>query len=176
MKWEFIPGFNRVYRISESGKVKMDANYSSEIMSDGSFKDSFKDSKDIKHWFLKNGGYPMVTLRMSDGKKQPFMVARLVAQTFFPTSNPDLKISYRDGNVKNVAASNLDWMTQSEAHFLAVEQGRKAASNPQTGRMNSEDKEFIDMMTRQGWSKAKIADTLDRNPSTVARYLKESKV
>lgn len=61
-----------------------------------------------------SNGYKRVDI---DGRKE--MVARLVLETFRPTSNQSLKVFYIDGNPMNCRLDNLVWLTASEVQLYS---------------------------------------------------------
>lgn len=97
--WKPISGFENLYQVSNSGRVK-------------SFKKSTKyrcrDEYILKP-SLANNGYYQVTLYSESHKRKKFLVHRLVASAFI--ENPDNlpQINHKDENRLNNNVDNLEW-------------------------------------------------------------------
>jgi hypothetical protein len=63
-----------------------------------------------------SGGYPHVVLS-HEGKRSNLTVHRLVAMTFFPTSDLTLEVDHRDRNRMNNMVQNLRWVSHSSNVF-----------------------------------------------------------
>jgi len=95
-KWEDIKGYEGLYQISNTGRVK------SQYTPGGRM---------IKQKL--NKGYSYINL-FKDGRSKTFQVHRLVAITFI--ENPDNKpeVNHLDEDKLNNCASNLGWSTSKE--------------------------------------------------------------
>ncbi len=91
-----VDGFNGYY-ITEDGKLFSDK--SGKLIEKKPFKGS------SKYWVVD---------LYKDGKSHKVLLHRLVASHF--VQNPDNKpiVDHKDGNINNVKASNLQWVTQKE--------------------------------------------------------------
>jgi hypothetical protein len=107
-EWKPIKGYNELYAISNRGRVK---TY------------NFKKEK-LKYIGTNNVGYNNVTLTY---KKHTdcFLVHRLVAEYFI--SNPENKtqVNHKNGNRKDNAVENLEWVTDVENKTHCFEVLRK---------------------------------------------------
>ena len=112
--WEYIPGFNKKYKVSTVGRVK--SFYRDKV--NGILR---KDQ-------LRRGGYRGVILINKNKEKVNMLIHRLVAMTFIPNPLGKKDINHinliRDHNV----VSNLEWVTHQEniAHSLAIREKIKA--------------------------------------------------
>lgn len=105
-KWLPIKGYERLYEVSNFGRVK-----------------SFV-RKRIK--ILKNRkagrGYFIVSLYNKASEKKQY-VHRLVAEYFIPNPENKKTVNHKDGIKKNNMFNNLEWMTYSENTQHAVKNG-----------------------------------------------------
>ena len=86
----FISNFGKVYS-QKSGKLK-------ELK-------QFVDSKE---------NYMMIGLINDDGKRNKYLVHRLVARAFIPNSNNLPEVNHKDKNKQNNHVNNLEWCTRKE--------------------------------------------------------------
>lgn len=128
-QWKDIEGFEGLYQISNTGKVK-------------SFKKSTKlgsPSEYILTPTTAENGYANVTLYRS-GKKRKFLVHRLVANAFIPNPNNFPQINHRDEDKLNNNVENLEWCTAkynnkygTASIRAAITKGRKVEQYLPTG-------------------------------------------
>lgn len=107
--WKDIPGWERSYKISNTGIVK-------------SLKRKFVLIDKILKHKIDRYGYQCVTLR-SAPKSGYYTVHRLVALTFIPNIDNKLEINHIDGNKQNNKKENLEWCTNRENIDHAVQTG-----------------------------------------------------
>lgn len=72
-----------------------------------------KGPKGILKTQVSTRGYEKCTIS-KDGKRQYFLVHRLVAQAFLPNTNNKPEVNHLDGDKLNNHVSNLEWVTRSE--------------------------------------------------------------
>ena len=69
-----------------------------------------------------NSGYLRVKL-YKNAQPKMFMVHRLVAGAFIPNAQNKSQVNHKDGNKRNNAVSNLEWVTPSENEIHAYRTG-----------------------------------------------------
>jgi len=109
-KWKPIGGYEELYEISNTGRVKSyHHSHNGRIISPDK----------------SNHGHLRIKL-CRNGNKDRKLVHRLVAKSFIP--NPDNKpqINHIDGNPANNNVNNLEWSTQSENIKHAYDIGNKS--------------------------------------------------
>jgi len=99
--WRVNPRFPS-YQISSEGKVKRFVRYRNSSP-DGSMK--------IRAY--GKFGYQGVCLS-EENKKKSILLHRLIAETFLGPCPPDKEVNHIDGNKKNNAYSNLEYVTHRE--------------------------------------------------------------
>lgn len=109
--WTDIVGYENLYQVSNTGKIKRLAGKHPSIRKERIFSPS-----------VKKNGYLYVSLS-NNGDIKYFLVHRLVALSFIP--NPDNKpeVNHIDGNKLNNNDWNLEWNTGSENMIHAVRNG-----------------------------------------------------
>lgn len=96
-EWKEVVGYEGLYKVSNSGKVK-------------SFK--YGKEKILKLKPNKNG-YIYVKLTKDDISKT-FRVHRLVANAFINNAENKKEVNHKDGNLTNNNVKNLEWVTRKE--------------------------------------------------------------
>lgn len=95
MKWKDVKGYEGLYQVSDTGKVR-----------------SFFRCKTQKGHILSDcigsNGYSLVVL-CKDGTRKSYTVHRLVATAFIPNPNNYPCINHIDENKSNNNISNLEW-------------------------------------------------------------------
>ena len=108
--WLDVIGYEGLYRISNSGKVK-----------------TLHPGKKRYGSILKHGvnskGYAMVVL-CNNGNKKNVELHRLVATAFINNANNKPAVNHIDGNPLNNHVSNLEWCTIAENNKHARSMGR----------------------------------------------------
>jgi hypothetical protein len=95
---------------------------------------SLKTNKLIKP-FVSNGGYISVSL-WGDGKKQNYLVHRLVADAFIPNPNNYKEVNHKDLNTLNNNLENLEWCSRD--YNLKYSNLEKWESKPVVQMLNNE--------------------------------------
>lgn len=93
--WKDVLGFERFYRVSNSGNVF-----------------SIRRNRIMKP--SDNGLGYLILMLQGGGKKESWLLHRLVALHFIPNGNAINEVNHLDGNKYNCAASNLEWCTHKE--------------------------------------------------------------
>lgn len=112
-EWRAIAGYNGLYEVSNTGKVR-----SNNYLGHG-------NQKELSQW--NNGGYLRVTLH-KNGKTKKHLVHRLIAETFIPNPWNKPEVNHKDGNKRNNNVSNLEWSTRKENLDHADKTGLRDAS------------------------------------------------
>lgn len=113
--WKDIVGYEGIYQISNTGKVKRLAG------------SCYTAHTDRIVTATNNGtGYFKVVLSKNNNGKQ-FLVHRLVAQAFIPNPNNYEFVNHKDENKKNNNVENLEWCTKSynSIYYLNFDPKRK---------------------------------------------------
>lgn len=97
--WCSIPGYENQYMISDRGEIRH-------------FPDNTSEGRPLKPR-LNNCGYLIVDLFKS-GKRQCFLLHRLVALAFLPRPEGCNVVNHIDRDRTNCSAINLEWCTQSD--------------------------------------------------------------
>lgn len=116
-RWEDIPGFEGLYKISNCGNVK--SLYTNE-------------TRILKQRPDKNG-YMIVDLH-HQGTKKTCKVHRLVAIAFIPNPEKHLEINHKDEIKTNNAAENLEWCDRRYNNTYGT--ARIRTGNMKRGRPN----------------------------------------
>lgn len=100
-EWREIPGYEGLYWITESGKIKNRKGHELK-------------SRPVSG--TTNLGMPYLMIKLSKGNKARYEnVHRLVAKAFIgPPPSPEYVVDHIDGNPLNNSVKNLRWVTRSE--------------------------------------------------------------
>lgn len=90
--WKDIPGFEGLYQVSNTGKVK-----------------SLRKSIIMRPSITR--GYEYINLRYSNGEDKSTPVHRLVALAFIPNPHNYKCVNHKDENKLNNNVDNLEWCT-----------------------------------------------------------------
>ena len=114
--WKDIRGFEGLYAVSEGGALK-----SLERMKP--YRDGErKHHERIMSFRIIKGGYAQLDL-CKNGIKRPYLVHRIVAETFVPNPKNLPQVNHKDGNKLNNCADNLEWCTAKENMIHSVKAG-----------------------------------------------------
>lgn len=102
--WKEIQGHQETYLVSNLGNIKTKQRKG--------FNGSIIKSHEIKK-HLNSTGYYRVHINLGDGSKSYFL-HRIVADLFVPNQDGKPDVAFKDGNVLNCRADNLEWRTRSE--------------------------------------------------------------
>ena len=105
--WHKINGYEEKYEINKKGDVRRLTT-----------KQGCQGGKILKHQEASNG-YVNICL-CSGGKPKIFRLHRLLAKAFIPNPHNKPQVNHIDGNRKNNALENLEWVTISENMLHAI--------------------------------------------------------
>jgi len=119
--WKDIPGFEGRYQVSNHGRVLSLPFKQRYLLRNG--VEAFRTTKArVLSQQKINSGYAIVHLHL-DGARKALTVHRLVAHAFVTGHNGDMVVNHIDGNKDNNAHTNLEYVTYTENHAHAVENG-----------------------------------------------------
>lgn len=111
--WKAVKGYEGLYEVSNSGKVRTLPHTTNGIT---------VPSTELKTSMHKSHRY--IRLRLyKNGESKDYMLHRLVAQAFVPNPCNKPQINHIDGDRANNSASNLEWCTQAENNRHAIDMG-----------------------------------------------------
>ncbi len=116
--WKSINGFENLYKISSTGKIKSLGNGKS---TNGKYK-----GERILKTGISTRGYEKVKL-FKNGERYYFMVHRLVASHFLVEKHGKNEVNHKDGVKTNNDVSNLEWLSASENQLHAFATGLQVA-------------------------------------------------
>lgn len=157
--WKDIPGYEGFYKISSIGIViglerygNMPANNGLKIIK----------GRQIKG-YICNHGYKEITLS-KNGKREKFLLHRLLGMLFFPNPENKRTINHKDGNKLNNDLKNLEWATDSENLFHAYRLGLKKVTEDMKEKIRGENnnkaklsvKDIIDIRAKLAYGMRQI--------------------
>jgi hypothetical protein len=128
--WKDIVGFENLYKVSTTGKIK----------SLGKGKSTNTKNKEVRilKTTLSKTGYEKAKL-FKDGKRYYFTVHRLVANTFLTYKDGKNEVNHKDGNKSNNNLNNLEWVSPSEnqkhAYKIGLQKAIMGADNFQSKKI-----------------------------------------
>lgn len=115
--WKPVVGMEKDYLVSSRGRVKA----LGKEWKTGRYGHRRKSDERIMN-LSKRSGYPQVAVSTS-GKKNSYMVHRLVAEAFIPNDENKPYVNHIDGNKANNNVENLEWVTPLENSRHAANEG-----------------------------------------------------
>lgn len=95
--------------------------------------------------YTNNSGYECLKLTCK-GRRESFLLHRLVATAFVPNPNNLETVNHIDGNKQNNAASNLEWCSHLDNIRHAIDTGLTVYNRPTLGHVKGRSKYH-----RVGW-------------------------
>lgn len=115
--WKDIKGYEKLYQISNLGRVRSLNHIASKGVKDIMYK-----GKILKPFLDGKKNYLQVCLSKNNQKKK-FLIHRLVAETFIDNFEHKREVNHKDGNKQNNCVDNLEWVTSKENKKHAWENG-----------------------------------------------------
>ena len=124
-KWKDIPNWEGYYQVSNLGRIKSVAR---------SYKRYDKHEVQLKSKILRTFDmYDGTKVNLSrNGSHVNTSVAKVVAHAFVPGYRPKTTYSFKDSDVHNNNATNLEWVTFSESRERAKTLKRGPVTKPKT--------------------------------------------
>lgn len=118
---------------------------------------------------IRAGGYVAVTLFRKD-----IPIHHLVCESFNGTRPHGYQTNHKDGDKRNNAAQNLEWVTAGQNRKHAMETGlQKTNKGQRWEKLDREQVLEIRKLKKGGMSGTKIAKKFRVSHSTVARIIKK---
>lgn len=152
--WKDIPNYEGLYMISSIGRVK-------RLLKGTGRKRDFMTP-------TSSGLYPCLDL-CKDGIVKRHTIHRLLATVFIPNPENKPQVNHLNGLKHDNRLENLEWCTQKENSYHAIEIGLHPISPGKV--MTGERIEMVFSLKKQGFSQMKIADKLNVNQSVVSRVI-----
>jgi len=119
--WKDVVGYEGLYEVSNSGKVRMLRNGNSHYMAE-------------KRCQKNNKGYLTTMLSNKDRSRKRWLVHRLVAIAFLPNPNNYPYINHKDENKENNSVDNLEWCDNRYNVLYSLERHERATPNTRNGK------------------------------------------
>lgn len=107
--WKSIKNYEGLFEVSNLGRVK---TLKREYVCGNHHSVQIQPEKIMSLTTVK-GGYLRVSLS-KNGKRNSYLVHRLVAEAFIPNCENKPTVNHKDHNVKNNSVENLEWATYGE--------------------------------------------------------------
>lgn len=136
--WKPIKGYEGFYEVSNTGKVKSVIR----TVIDKNGRVIPLQGRILRACFVCSENLAVVL--MKGNKRDPRIVARLVAEAFIPNSNKLLCVRHKDGNKLNNNVSNLEWCTRGENYkeFLKT-RPKRIGENSTNHKLTYKEADFI---------------------------------
>lgn len=116
--WKDIPNYQKLYQVSNYGKIRSLDHYSSN---------HFYKGRVLKPWANRKG-YLLVKL-CKNGHIKELQLHRIVASVFLPNHDKKLQVNHLDENKKNNKVANLEWCTAKQNSNYGTRNKRISITN-----------------------------------------------
>lgn len=158
-KWKDIPGYEGIYQVSNTGKIKSVSHYTRNNINGGI---RLTKGRILSQYKMPNG-YLQVQLSKNEVREK-YYVHRLVASVFINNVNNMSDVNHIDGDKGNNCVDNLEWcshkknqihmvkcrMTKKAYPVLCVETGISYNSMSEAERETDVDRHFIKKSCENG--------------------------
>ncbi len=124
--WKDIPGYEGIYQASNLGNIRSAPN---KVTANARYSTRIWKSRILRPKCSKSCGRGdfRVTL-WKGGMRKDHLVARLVAMAWCDGYSPGMTVNHIDGDYRNNAAANLEWLTLADNIRHGVSAGLYAKS------------------------------------------------
>lgn len=153
VRWLSIPGFERVYEVSDDGCVR---NATTGVLLN-------------PYW---RGGYRAVTLRRP-GVRKCRAIHQLVLEAFSGPRPKGFQGAHLDGDRDNNAVANLRWVTprENEAHKRGHNRDARGEKSTQS-KLTNEQAEIVREIVAAGISQEKVARLIGLSHTNVSKLVR----
>lgn len=124
--WKDIPGYEGIYQASDFGNIRSAPN---KTTANSRYAARIWKSRILRPKSRKSGGRGDFRVSLwKDGNRKDHLVARLVAMTWCDGYGPNMTVNHIDGDYRNNAASNLEWLTLADNIRHGISTGLYAKS------------------------------------------------
>ena len=141
--WKDIEGYEGIYKISNTGKVKSLARSGSGACNKDVILKDFNNGKNYRYISLT-----------SNNKRKNHFIHRLIAYHFIPNPENKPHVNHINGIKGDNRLENLEWATLSENMLHAVKTGLLSAPN---SKLNKEIVNEIRQLFKNGLSRKELA-------------------
>ena len=124
MQWLPVKGYEELYEVSDTGKVRS----VDRVLSVTNQKERLFKGRVLLQTMNKQVQYKQVSL-WKENKGTSYYVHRLVAEAFIPNPEGKPHVNHIDGNRQNNHISNLEWVTSGENSLHASKTGLRVYTN-----------------------------------------------
>lgn len=143
MLWKDVPGYEGIYQVTRSGRVRRLAVPITKPHTKGA-RCRVPPVHELTQIPDCSKGYVRVRL-FKNGRFKTFRVHRLVAMTYLPNPLRKREVNHKDNNKLHNHVSNLEWVTSAENFRHAVDNGHIVhASGAQHGNAHSISQHTLD--------------------------------
>lgn len=124
-KWKDIPGYEGIYQVSNTGKIKSVSHYTRNNTNGGM---RLTKGKILSQYKMPNG-YLQVKLSKNEVREKHY-VHRLVASVFINNVNNMSDVNHIDGDKENNCIDNLEWCSHKDNQIHMVKRRMTKKANP----------------------------------------------
>ena len=166
-KWRDVKGYEGLYKVSDTGKIR----------SVGRYKQAGNQYRSFSYWVrgrelrfsTDKDGYSITSLT-KDGVKKNFKVHRIVAEAFIPNEESKPLINHKDSDRANNSLYNLEWCTAKENAVHASEEGNLTKGEQHSkSSLTQTECGFIEYWLDLGFSPKEIGGVFNVSRSLISQ-------